>query len=285
MGEKKPKQTQQEQPKPDQPAAPKVEFRMVSLDLIDDPEAPMRNDLSPANVEELVLSIKQVGLIEPVILKEKAGRYEVIAGHRRTYASRLAKLAEIACHIRIADNEETEMLKIHENLYRLDISPWEEAKHFSYLIDKQKLTPTRISQLISKSLSYVTDRLRILEYPDFLSEAMHNGEITFSVAREFAQFDDLKQMQTAVYYAKRGGMTQEMAHKWVQDYKRTKEHKELNEIVTVNPANGAAETHHTATCVYCREQVELYMAEIVYMHSQCLQSANSQTVAETPQQT
>lgn len=259
-----------EEPAADKTSTPAVEFKELSLDLIDDPEAPMRNDLTPASVEELVISIKQVGIIEPIVVKPKGGRYEVIAGHRRTYASRLAKLATVPCHVRTADSQETEMLKIHENLYRQDISPAEEAKHFAYLIDKQKLTPTRISQLISKSLSYVTDRLAILEYPDFLLEAMQTKQISFSVAREFAQFDDLKQMSTAVYYAKRGGMTQEMARKWVQDYKRSKETSSATQPIPVQPAGENQIVEHMVDCIYCWQQVKLYEASIAYTHDRCM---------------
>ena len=258
-----------------------IEYQLVSTDLIDDPERPMRTDITPASVEDLVLSIKQVGIIEPLIIKPKNNRYEVIAGHRRLVACKLAKLLQVPCYIRKASNEETEMLKIHENLYRAEISPAEEAIHFSYLIDKQKMTPLKISQLIQKSSSYVMDRLAILEYPGFLKEAMVNGEISFAVAREFARFGDLKQMQSAVYYARRSGMTSDMARKWVKDFQRTKEDPH-NEIQTTrDEGNGQNQIEHTSTCVYCREPVKLLEAAVVYMHEKCLHEANAQSIADS----
>lgn len=262
-------------------------FQVISLDLIDDPEQPMRSDMTPASVEDLVMSIKQVGIIEPLVVKPVNGRFEVIAGHRRLYASRLAKVVDAPCHVRKANDEQTEMLKIHENLYRSEISPADEARHFSYLIDKQKMTPPKIAQLISKSLSYVMDRLAILDYPDFLLQAMTSGEISFSVAREFAHFDDLKQMSSAVYYAKRGGMTQAMARQWVLDYKKSKEQPTVVATTALNAQNGQTEVEHTATCVYCRQGLKLMEAQVVYMHSQCLKAANDQALAldavdETP---
>lgn len=257
-------------------------YQIISLDLIDDPEQPMRTDMTEASVEDLVLSIKQVGLIEPIVVKPVNGRYEVIAGHRRTYASRIAKLVDVPCKVVKANKEQTEMLKIHENMYRADIKPADEAKHFDYLIQKQKLTPSRIAQLISKSVSYVTDRLDILQYPDFLREAMDNGEINFAVAREFANFDDLNQMRRSVYYAKRGGMTAEMARKWVQDFKRSKENQHLQ--VTPAAPNGAAEqpVEHTAICVYCKEGLRLLEAQVVYMHDHCLKEVNTPTPQIAP---
>lgn len=253
---------------------PEMGFQILSLDLIDDPEQPMRSDLTEASVEDLVLSIKQVGIIEPIVLKPMNGRYEVIAGHRRTFAARLAKLAEVPCYIRKANMEQTEMLKIHENLYREDIKPPDEAKHFSYLISKQKMTPIQIAKIISKSPTYVTDRLAILEYPDFLMQAMQQGEISFAVAKEFIKFSDVNQMRSAVYYAKRAGMTGELARKWVQDHARQQEQTQIQEHPTFNPDNGQQEIEHTATCVYCKEGLRLIEAEVVYMHSKCLAEVN-----------
>jgi len=274
---KRPETTDENKVPPD--ISVETAFRLISLDLIDDPQQPMRKEMSIASVEDLVMSIKQVGIIEPLVVKSVEGRYEVIAGHRRLYACRLARIPEVPCYVRKANLEQTEMLKIHENLYRKDILPADEAKHFSYLMDKQKMTPIKISQLISKSLSYVTDRLAILEFPDFLREALDNSEISFSVAREFARFTDIKQMRSAVYYAKRGGMTAEMALKWVQDFKRSQEQPGVQEVAIKNGVNGEQVIEHTATCVYCKNGLKLIEAEVVYMHSACLNDVNKPPTA------
>jgi len=257
-------------------------FKLISLDLIDDPQQPMRSEMTEASVEDLVMSIKQVGIIEPLVVKAVSGRYEVIAGHRRLFASRIAKVAEVPCQVRHVNSEQTEMLKIHENLYRAEIKPVDEAKHFAYLMDTQKLTPIKIAQLISKSLSYVTDRLAILSYPDFLREALDNNDISFSVAREFARFDNLQQMHSAVYYAKRGGMTQEMARKWVQDYKKSQEQPAIEEAKVYDSNTGQQEIIHTTTCVYCRQGLKLMEAETVYIHSSCLSEANGASLQTEP---
>ncbi len=273
----KAKHTKPKGDKPDQkPAGLALGYQTLSVDLIDDPEQPIRTDLTPASVEELVLSIRQVGLIEPVVVKPVKGRYEIIAGHRRLFACRVGNIPLIPCFVREANSEQTEMLKIHENLYRESISPTDEAQHFDYLIQKQGMTPTRISKLISKSTSYVSDRLAIINYPPFLKSAMDKGEITFSVAREFARFDDEKQMVNAVYYAKRSGMTSNLARRWVKDAAREKDSKYGKGETSSDGAEGAQAVEHTATCVYCNHGVKLIEAEVVYMHRQCLNQATSE---------
>lgn len=260
------------------PQTPTSYFSLISVDLLDDPEQPMRSDLTDLSVEDLVVSMKQVGIIEPLVVKQVGQRYEVIAGHRRLYSARLAKIVEVPCYVRTAGQEETEMLKIHENMYRAEINPSDEARHFSVMIDKYHMTPNKIAQLISKSLSYVMDRLAILDYPDFLREAMMKGQISFSVAREFARFDDDAQMRSAVYYAMRGGMTAEMAKKWVVDYKRSKETPSVTAVTSQNDTTGREEVEHFVLCTYCRQNVSLMRAEVVYMHHECLVEANRQDI-------
>lgn len=278
------KKTKPDQPKEEtqveKPSVDTLEYLQISCDLIDDPAQPMRTDMTPASVESLVMSIKQVGIIEPLVVKAVNGRYEVIAGHRRLYSARLAKIPQVPCFIREANTEQTEMLKIHENLYREDIKPADEAKHFDHLITKQKMTPQKIAQLISKSQTYVLDRLGILNYPPLLREAMNHGEISFSVAREFSKFGDETQMRSAVYYAKRSGMTSDMARKWVQDYERSKNNPYTQNPTSPDQSEDVQPVEHTTTCIYCRKGLRLIEAEVVYMHSECMKKANSVEIKE-----
>jgi len=271
-------------PAAEDPAADEIKYELISTDLIDDPAAPMRGDLTPQSVEELAISIKQVGIIEPLIVKPKNGRYEVIAGHRRLYAAKLVKLLQVPCNIRAASKEETEILKIHENLYRADVSPAEEAKYFTYLIKEHKMSPNQIAQFMAKSPSYVHDRLSILNWPDFLTTAMQNGDITFAVAREFSRFADLQQMQAAVYYAKRNGMTSDTARKWVLDHNRAKEQPQIQEQTTYNPETKTQEVEHTINCIYCGKPGKLYEMQMVYLHPKCLEIATTPDVETKPTQ-
>lgn len=259
--------------KPSDNNPPTIGYEIIPVDMIDDPERPMRSDLNPANVEELILSIKQVGLLEPLIVKPTKGRFEVIAGHRRLYACQLGKIAQVPCLVRKATAEQTEMLKIHENLFREDISPADEARHFDYLIQKQGLTPTRIAQLISKSNSYVGDRLAILNYHPILKQAMDQGTITFSVAREFAKFDDEKQLKSAIYYAKRSGMSSDMARRWVIEWKSEKDSPYRQNATPPDRPEGEKPVEHDTQCIFCGGGMKLYEAEVVYMHSHCLGEA------------
>lgn len=264
------------------PPPPKTEFATISLDIIDDPARPMRHDLSPESVEDLVISIRQVGIIEPLVVKPVGKRYEVIAGHRRLVASSIAGLAQVPCYIVDATKEQTELLKIHENLYRADIRPSDEADHFKYLIQNHKLSPVKLAKLIGKSEGYVHDRLAIFNYPPELRHALDNGQIKFSVAREFARMEDLSKMREYLHYAVRSGITPALARQWVLDWRRSITEPPIQTRETIVEGGEVPKIEHFSTCVYCNQSIKLSEANVVYMHDKCLKEAR-ETTPETPQ--
>jgi len=253
-----------------QPKPPTINYKMLSLDIIDDPEKAMRTNITPQSVESLVISIRQVGLIEPLVVKPKNGRYEVIAGHRRKYACELANLVMVPCFISDASMEQTEMIKIHENLYREDVRPSDEALHFKYLIEHRKLSPVQIARLISKSENYVSERLAIFDYPQRLRDVLDSGQLSFSVCREFMRLNDEAKIIEYVHYAVRNGITQDAARKWVQDYKRSLEHKPIQQAVSYDPHTNQQTIESVAECFFCTTAVKLLEAVPVYVHPTCV---------------
>jgi ParB family chromosome partitioning protein len=232
----KPKALPEEIIRPLEAAPPPIEYKIISLDLIDDPERPIRKDLTPESVADLVMSIKQMGIIEPLIVFSKGDRYEVIAGHRRRYAAELAKLAEAPCHVHKVSPEQIEMMKIHENMYRQNIRPSDEMIHFKYIMTRLKISPTKLAQLIGKSDGYVSERLGIADYEPELKEALDTGKINFSVAKELAKTDDRNKTIEYLRYAIQNGLTQTGARQWVQDYKNSLLTPKQTPVTTYDPA-------------------------------------------------
>jgi len=265
------------------PPLPEADFKIISLDLIDDPERPIRHDLSPESVEDLVISIRQVGIIEPLVVKPKGNRYEVIAGHRRLVAAGIANLAQVPCYIVKVSNEQAELLKIHENLYRADIKPSDEADHFKYMIQTHKLSPVRIAKLIGKSESYVNERLAIFNYPPELRFALDKGQIKFTVAREFARMEDIGKMREYLHYAIRSGITSDLARQWVMDWRRSITEPTMQESEVILEGGQVPVIEHFSTCVYCQQPIKLTEANVVYIHDKCLTEVQKPTVEEQPQ--
>lgn len=253
----------------------KSEFKVLSLDLIDDPMRPIRSDLSPESVADLVISIRQVGIIEPLVVKPVNGRYEVIAGHRRLVAATICEVGQVPCYVVEADPQVSEMLKVHENLFRQEISPADEAKFYDWLIQHYKLTPAKIGGMITRSHSYVMDRLEILEYPQELRDALTQKKIKFSVAREFFKIKDIITMRKFLYYAIRSGITPALAVQWVNDWKRT---QTVAQPQTQNQTVGDTEGEEYITyvnCIYCKEELRLFDALPVHIHKTCYNEVSS----------
>lgn len=270
------KPDKEEKPQPVEPVITPIEYKIISLDLIDDPERPMRTDLTPESVADLVLSIKQMGIIEPLIVFPKDDRYEVIAGHRRRYAAEIAQLAEAPCHIHHANKEQIELMKIHENLYRAAVRPSDEMRHFQYMMKRLNISPTKLAQLIGKSDVYVSDRLAISDYEPELRDALDTGKINFSVAKELARLGDRNKTIEYLRYAIQNGLTQAGARQWVSDFKKSLETPKQTQVITYDPTSGAFLQKIYYPCIRCNEKHEIQDVVPVYICNPCLSATHKE---------
>jgi len=138
-------------------------IRMISIDSIDPNTRQARSELG--NMEELMLSIKEKGVLEPILVRPKAGRYEIIAGERRHVASKKAGLKEIPCiEMRVEDNEAMEIALV-ENLQRKDLDVFEEADGLKALADVYEYNHGEIAKKNWKSKIYNNRDNKYLQNP------------------------------------------------------------------------------------------------------------------------
>lgn len=248
----------------------KTHFETIDTALIDDPERPMRTDLSQESIGDLVSSIKQVGIIEPIVVKPVGDRYEVVAGHRRITAAEAAGLLTVPCHVVEGTEEQVEMMKIHENLYRVDVNPYDEAQHYARLIKEMKLSPMTIARITNRGETYVRARLAILEYDEVLRNAIAEGKLNLGVAKELNRLKDPAKLREMSGYAIGHGITQGVARKWVDEQMPSPQSDPsttsfIGEQGTIVPAS---EQH--IDCFYCMQPVRLFDAYTVYVHDHCV---------------
>ncbi len=133
---------------------------------------------------ELSDSIKQHGLLQPIIVRESAqGYYQIIAGERRWRASKLAGLLEIPAIIMQADELKAAELAIIENIQRQDLNAYEEAAAYKSLLEQYGLTQEEVSERVGKSRSAVANSMRLLDLPDDVIEMLKTGDISAGHAR------------------------------------------------------------------------------------------------------
>jgi ParB/RepB/Spo0J family partition protein len=186
----------------------------IPLDRIKDPERPLRTDLRPESVDELVFSIKEVGIIQPLVVCKNGESYEVIAGHRRLLAAGLAGLTEAPCIVVNSTGLEKEVLKMHENIAREDINPIDWAIQLDYLKSQYKVSNAKIAEMMHFSEAWVSQHLEILNYPVEVLDAIKGGKLSFSAARELAQIKDPVKRKVYVGAGVKSGVTPDQAANW-----------------------------------------------------------------------
>ncbi|MFC7476200.1 ParB/RepB/Spo0J family partition protein [Dankookia sp. GCM10030260] len=145
-----------------------------------------RGPIDPGPLQELADSIKEHGLLQPILVREKPGargEYEIIGGERRWRAAQLAQLHEVPVLLRNLDDRAAMAAALVENLQRQDLNALEEAEGLRRLIDEFGLTQDQLGQAVGKSRSHVANTLRLLALPDRVRELLRDGALTAGHAR------------------------------------------------------------------------------------------------------
>mgnify|MGYP001203456698 CR=1 FL=1 len=145
-----------------------------------------RKNFEEENLEDLTNSIKERGVIQPIIVREtnsNNAKYEIIAGERRWLAARKAGLHEIPVVVTQADDLKSLEFAIVENVQRHDLNPLEEAQGYKRLIDEFSYDQEKVSKFIGKSRSYITNSLRILSLPHEVLKLIESNKLSFGHAK------------------------------------------------------------------------------------------------------
>ena len=191
--------------------------KSIPTKLISLPKLKMRSTITNASIMELAQSIHKHGLLQPIIVKGTDKQYHLIAGARRLAALKYLKWPEIPAYIVTANLEQAEAMKVHENMMREAINPFDEAIYLSLLAKKLNVSHKRIAAMIGKSEAYVSQRLDILRYPDQLKDALEDSTIVPSAARELFTIKDHNTRSTYIAAAIRNGITPNLAAQWRTD--------------------------------------------------------------------
>ncbi len=156
------------------------------------PDQP-RSDFQKADMEELAASVKEKGIIQPLLVRkspDQAGDYQIIAGERRWRAAQMAKLHELPVLIREFSDSEVIEVAIIENIQRADLNPVEEALGFRQLIARFGHTQERLAEVIGKSRSHIANLMRLLTLPDEVLAFLRDGKLTVGHARTLVTADN-----------------------------------------------------------------------------------------------
>ena len=153
-----------------------------------------RLDFGYEELEELIQSIKEHGILQPLVVSRlDNGNYELIAGERRFRSSKFLNLKTVPALVRTVKDQEKLELALIENIQRKNLNPMEEARAFRQLIDDFGLRQEDVAKRVGKSRPVIANTVRLLNLPDEIQEAVRNGKSKESHARTLLSFDNLKE--------------------------------------------------------------------------------------------
>lgn len=182
-----------------------------------------RKNFEEGSLEKLADSIRQFGVLQPLLVKKKGRYYEIIAGERRWRAARLVGLREIPVIVREYEAQDAAAISLIENIQREDLNPIEEAQAYRRLIDEYGLTQEEAAQRVSKSRTAVTNSLRLLRLNEQVQEMVIRGELSMGHARALLVLDDAAAQNEAAEQIVRKGLSVRDTEKLVKKLIREEE--------------------------------------------------------------
>ena len=170
-------------------------IKKISVNDLEPSQYQPRKDFNPEALDALVKSIKEKGVLQPLIVRPRdSGKYEIIAGERRWRASKLAGIAEVPVIEKDLNNQEILEVALVENLLRENLSAIEEAEGFNRLITEFSHTHEAVSEIVGKSRSYITNALRLLSLPASIQKMIKNNTLSAGHARALVGLDNSEEI-------------------------------------------------------------------------------------------
>ena len=197
----------------------------VDINMVEPNREQPRKNFDEDALQELSDSIKQFGLLQPILVQDRKTYYEIIAGERRWRASKMAGLKKVPVIIRNYTEQEIVEISLIENIQREDLNPYEKALGIRHLMDKYGMTQEQVSKKIGKSRSSVSNTVRILYLAPDVLELVKQGKLTEGHCKALAGIEDpVRQYEAAIRMIERGESVRQAESK----NRTTKKEKKLD---------------------------------------------------------
>lgn len=253
------------------------EFRRIQIELIRDPQAPARETMDQAAFDELCESIVAAGLIEPIIVRDRNDHFEVVAGHRRTLACRAVGMHKVPCIIRRDETVSDMAIKIHENAFREDMNPVEEARFYLRALEEECGGDVdKLCDMLKRERSFVEGRILLLTgYPKVV-EALERKFISIAVSKLLNKITDPNRLLICLDMAVQGGANAKQVAAWVADANG----KDPIQLPPADPeatalAIAAGASGSERVCIFCNSGNHAYAMKMLWAHDVCFERAEN----------
>lgn len=196
-----------------------------------------RCNFDEEKLQELAASIKEFGVVQPVVVRKKGRNYELVAGERRLRAAGLAGLTKVPAIVKDYDDAKMMEIALIENIQRHDLNPIEEAQGLRRLMQEFKLTQEQTAEKVGRSRSAVTNILRLLNLPEQVQKQIINGVLTMGQAKQLLGLPKPEQMCEVAEAIIANGWSSRMTEEVVRKLKEGKKLKIVRELVEEEAKN------------------------------------------------
>ncbi|OON94064.1 MAG: hypothetical protein ATN32_01610 [Candidatus Epulonipiscium fishelsonii] len=179
-----------------------------------------RKIFDETSLEELASSIKEYGILQPILVAQKDNKYQIIAGERRYRAAKIAGLEQIPVIIKDLTEEQIATISLIENVQRKDLNVVELAEGYKFIIDNFNITQEQLALKVGKKRSSITNILRINELSSYIKEKLLNNKINFSHAKAILSIEDLHEREKLVDYIIKNDISVRQLYSYIEIYKK-----------------------------------------------------------------
>ena len=205
------------EPPPVEPAPPAGPPAKLPVDQIEHNPYQPRQDFDRAEIAELASSLQTHGLLQPIVVREIDGHYQLVAGERRLRAATLAGWSEVPVQVVEADDRQVAELAIIENVHRKDLNPLEKAASFQRYLQQYGCTQEELANRLSLDRSTIANLIRLLELPDAVQDAVRQGKLTQGHARALLPLGDEREQLNFCRKIQQEGMSVRQTETLVQE--------------------------------------------------------------------
>jgi len=246
------------------------QIQSVPMAMIDRPVKISREVIDPDKVRELAESIRENGLLQPILLRSSNGRYEIVAGDRRYLAHKILDRKEINAIVRELDDQETVVIRGIENLQRENLTPSEEGLVYLALKEEGGMSLKEIARHTGKSMNTVGRYINFARCPEEVRRAVDRKEISLNVLETLQEIKDQESFNYFFKMAAANGITDKVARLWVDDYLKTQAGTYYSENGGPPPPNIDIESKPIfITCEVCHGPCEVKLVRNMVVCPDC----------------
>jgi len=236
-----------------------------------EPVRPVRKEIDRNALEELAKSMKIIGQLQPILLRDCGEKYEIEAGHRRFLAAKSIGWDTIeAVVLPKTPKDEAHVERAHENLIREDINHIEEAEMVKVLVYEQNRGIEETAELVGKTVSWVERRLEILDYPPEIKDELGVNKLSLAQAKELSKCRDPLLRESLLRTVVSSGAAAATIKRWVYDpevEEKIKSHQDMSTALSATPISSGT---LKLTCHLCQELIELAKMKHVWLCPGCM---------------